>query len=127
MITDHPELSKLAEELTTLIDSVAASFGTESNRTVDGELDCDPTHPGHLVCWQYGVHLNGSTGAQRCLVEVVLPSLERTGWLARDRSNALELIAQFSREGADVNVHVARAGGGVAIVGSTRCLETPTP
>lgn len=124
MITGHPDLSELAAELTTLIDHVAATFGPDVHKTVDGELDCDPTNPGHLVCWQYGIHLDNSPGAERRLVEVVLPSLEQAGWRARDRSTAQELIAQFSREGSDVNVHVARAGGGVAIVGSTRCLET---
>jgi hypothetical protein len=123
VITEQTDLSKLADELTQLIDSVAATFGPHASQTVDGELDCDPTHPGHLVCWQYGVQLGNSASADRLLVEAVLPALEQAGWRARDRSTAHELIAQFSRQGADVNVHVARAGGGVAVVGSTRCLE----
>ena len=126
MITEQTDLAKLADELTQLIDSVAATFGPHASQTVDGELDCDPTHPGHLVCWQYGVQLGNSPGAERRLVQAVLPTLEQAGWRARDRSTALELIAQFSRQGADINVHVARAAGGVTIVGSTRCLEVGT-
>jgi hypothetical protein len=114
------ELDRLAGELTGVIDSVAAVFGSPADLTVDGELDVDPTHPGHLRCWQYGVRLEQTGEPERRLLEEVLPSLEQRGWQAHDRSTARELIARFSREGADFTVHVARAGHAVAIIGSTR-------
>ncbi len=125
MITRHTELDRLAEDLTAVIDGVAATFGPGAEPTVDGELDCDPTQPGRLFCRQYGLRLDHADGAGRRLAEVVLPSLEGQGWRVRDRSNARELIAQFSRDGADFNVHVSRSGGGVAIVGSTACVPVP--
>lgn len=114
------ELDRLAGELTGVIDSVAAVFGSPADPTVDGELDCDPTRPGNLLCWQYGVRLEHTGEPERRLAEVVLPSLEERGWQAHDRSTARELIARFSREGADFTVHVARASHAVAIIGSTR-------
>lgn len=122
MITRHIGLALLAEDLTAVIDDVAATFGSGAERTVAGELDCAPTQPGSLFCWQYGLRLENAADAGRRLVEIVLPSLESKGWRTRDRSNARELIAQFSRDGADVNVHVSRSGDGVAIVGSTACV-----
>lgn len=114
------ELDRLAGELTDVIDSVAAVFGPAADRTVDGELDCDPTRPGRLRCWQYGVRLEHPGDPERRLAEVVLPTLEHRGWQAYDRSTPRELIARFSREGADFTIHVARAGRAVAIIGSTR-------
>ncbi|MDT8914367.1 hypothetical protein [Amycolatopsis sp. PS_44_ISF1] len=122
MITQS--LADLAVDLTAVIDGVARAFGEGAVRTVEGELDCDPAEPGRLVCWQYGVRLERCASGERRLAEAVLPMLESAGWQARDRSSATELIARFSREGADFTVHVARAGAGVAIVGSTRCVET---
>ncbi|HEY2063115.1 hypothetical protein [Amycolatopsis sp. NBC_01480] len=116
-------LDDLAVDLTAVINSVARAFGEGAVRTVEGELDCDPAEPGHLVCWQYGVRLEQCASGERRLAEAVLPMLEAAGWSAHDRSNALELIARFSRDGADFTVHVARSGEGVAIVGSTRCIE----
>ncbi|WP_326569538.1 hypothetical protein VSH64_00340 [Amycolatopsis rhabdoformis] len=115
-------LSLLAHELTAVIDDVAATFGPDAVPTVDGELDCDPAHPGTLVCWQYGVRLDHRGDAEHRLAESVLPSLEAAGWQVHDRSTPRELIARFSREGADFTVHVTRAGGGVAVIGSTRCV-----
>lgn len=114
------ELDRLAGELTDVIDSVASVFGTSADRTVNGELDCDPTRPGSLLCWQYGVRLEKAGEPERRLAEVVLPTLEQRGWQAHDRSTPRELIARFSREGADFTVHVARASHAVAIIGSTR-------
>lgn len=125
MITRHTELDPLAEDLTAVIDGVATTFGSATERTVEGELDCDPTQPGRLICWQYGLRVDNAADAVRKLVEVVLPSLEEQGWRTRDRSNPRELIAQFSRDGADFNVHVSRTGDGVAIVGSTACVPVP--
>jgi glyoxylate carboligase len=125
MITRHTGLDRLAEDLTAVIDDVAAIFGSGAERTVEGELDCDPTQPGRLFCRQYGLRLDNAAAAGRRLVEVVLPSLESKGWRTRDRSNARELIAQFSRDGADFNVHVSQSGGGVTIVGSTACVPVP--
>ncbi len=125
MITGNIGLDPLAEDLTAVIDGVAGTFGSSAERTVDGELDCDPTRPGHLICWQYGLRVDDASDAVRKLVEVVLPLLESQGWRARDRSNPRELIAQFSRDGADFNVHVSRVGDGVAIVGSTACVPVP--
>jgi len=116
------DLDHLAEELSSVIDDVAATFGGGAVPTVQGELDCDPARPGHLLCWQYGVHLERAGEPERRLVEVVLPSLERTGWRAQDRSTPRELIARFSRDGADFTVHVTRTGHAVAIVGSTRTV-----
>lgn len=116
------DLNHLAEELSSVIDRVAATFGDGAVPTVQGELDCDPAHPGHLLCWQYGVHLERAGEPERRLVEEVLPSLERTGWRAQDRSTPRELIARFSRDGADFTVHVTRSGHAVAIVGSTRAV-----
>lgn len=115
-----PELDRLAGELTDVIDSVAEAFGTSADRTVNGELDCDPTQPGNLLCWQYGVRLEHAGEPERRLAEVVLPTLEQRGWQAHDRSTPRELIARFSRDGADFTVHVARASHAVAIIGSTR-------
>jgi hypothetical protein len=89
------ELDRLAGELTEVIDGVAAAFGDAADPTVNGELDCDPT-------------------------EVVLPTLAGQGWQAHDRSTPRELIARFSRDGADFTIHVARASHAVAIIGSTR-------
>ncbi|SFW90554.1 hypothetical protein [Amycolatopsis australiensis] len=114
------ELDRLAAELTDVIDSVASAFGAPADRTVDGELDCDPTRPGQLRCWQYGVRLEHAGEPERRLAEVVRPTLEQRGWQARDRSTARELIARFSRDGADFTVHVARTSHAVAIIGSTR-------
>ena len=115
-----PELDRLAVELTAVIDSVAEAFGDAADRTVDGELDCDPTRPGQLLCWQYGVRLEHPGEPERRLAEVVLPTLAERGWQAHDRSTPRELIARFSRDGADFTVHVARASHAVAIIGSTR-------
>ncbi|WP_020657673.1 hypothetical protein [Amycolatopsis benzoatilytica] len=120
MITQ--ELEDLAAELTNVLDSVAAAFGASAVRTVNGELDCDPAQPGHLVCWQYGLRLEGSPGAPRRLSEAVRPTLEAAGWKSYDRSTYREVIARFSRDGADFSVHIARDGRGVAIIGSTRCV-----
>jgi hypothetical protein len=114
------ELDRLAGELTDVIDGVAAVFGPSADPTVNEELDCDPTRPGHLRCWQYGVRLAAPGEPARRLAEVVLPTLEQRGWQAHDRSTPGELIARFSREGADFTVHVPRAGHEVAIIGSTR-------
>ncbi|HEY3469447.1 MAG TPA: hypothetical protein VGL47_30255 [Amycolatopsis sp.] len=114
------ELDRLAGELTDVIDSVAEAFGAPADRTVDGELDCDPTRPGHLRCWQYGVRVEQAGEPERRLAEVVLPTLTERGWQAHDRSTPRELIARFSRDGADFTVHVARASRAVAIIGSTR-------
>ncbi|MEU3771361.1 hypothetical protein AB0E55_40395 [Amycolatopsis keratiniphila] len=125
MITKHTGLDPLAEDLTAVIDGVAGTFGTTAERTVEGELDCDPTQPGRSLCWQYGLRVDDATDAIRKLVEDVLPMLEGQGWRWRDRSNPRELIAQFSRDGADFNVHVSRVGDGVAIVGSTACVSVP--
>ena len=122
MITEHPGLAQLAEELENVIDSVASAFGEGAVRTVEGELDVDPANPGHLLCWQYGVRLEQAGEPERRLVEIILPSLEHTGWQAQDRSTSRELIARFSRDGADFTVHITRAGHAVAIVGSTRPL-----
>ncbi|MGW5719123.1 hypothetical protein ACWEVP_23330 [Amycolatopsis sp. NPDC003865] len=113
-------LDALAGELTDVIDSVAEAFGAEAERTLNGELDCDPTQPGTLLCWQYGVRLEKAGEPERRLAEVVVPTLEQSGWQAHDRSTPRELIARFSRDGADFTVHVARAGHAVAIIGSTR-------
>ncbi|MCR6488238.1 hypothetical protein M8542_35955 [Amycolatopsis sp. OK19-0408] len=114
------DLDRLAGELTDVIDSVAAVFGPTADRTVDGELDCDPTRPGQVRCWQYGVRLDHPGEPERRLTEVVRPTLEQRGWQAHDRSTPRELIARFSREGADFTVHITRAGNAVAIIGSTR-------
>jgi hypothetical protein len=116
----NAELDRLAGELTEVIDSVAAVFGDAAERTVDGELDCDPTRPGHLLCWQYGVRLEHPGEPERRLAEVVLPTLTQRGWETHDRSTPRELITRFSREGADFTVHVARSSHAVAIIGSTR-------
>ncbi|MEV7094732.1 hypothetical protein AB0M80_18040 [Amycolatopsis sp. NPDC051045] len=112
-----PELNRLAGELTSVIDDVAAAFGVPADRTVDGELDCDPTRPGHVLCWQYGVRVEHPAEPERRLSEVVLPALRHHGWESHDRSTPRELITRFTREGADFTVHVARA---VTIIGSTR-------
>ncbi|WP_370939222.1 hypothetical protein [Amycolatopsis sp. cg13] len=117
------ELKDLAAELTNVIDSVAQAFGSRAVPTVDGELDCDPAQPGHLVCWQYGVRLEDSPGALRVLTEAVRPTLEAAGWESYDRSTYREVIGRFSREGADFSVHIARDGRGVAIIGSTRLVS----
>ena len=119
------ELDRLAGELTGVIDSVASVFGDHADRTVNGELDVDPTRPGHLLCWQYGVRLEKAGEAERRLVEVVRPSLEKAGWESRDRSTPRELITRFSRAGADFTIHIARASQAVAIIGSTRPVPTP--
>lgn len=115
-------LDSLAAELSTVIDEIALTFGGGATRTLDGDVDCDPTRPGHLLCRQYGVRIESSPGADRRLAAAVTPTLTRAGWRPTDRSTGGEVITQFSRDGADVNVHVARSGGGVTILGSTRCL-----
>ncbi|MFI9453135.1 hypothetical protein [Amycolatopsis sp. NPDC052450] len=122
MITTNTALDPLAEDLATVIDGVAGTFGTAAERTVEGELDCDPAQPGRSLCWQYGLRVDDASDAVRTLVDVVLPLMENQGWRTRDRSNPRELIAQFSRDGADFNVHVSRVGDGVTIVGSTACV-----
>ena len=120
MTSPPSELDRLAGELTDVIDDVAAVFGPSADPTVNGELDCDPTSPGNLFCWQYGVRLEHPGEPERRLTEVVLPTLERQGWQVHDRSTPRELIARFSRDGADFTIHVARASHAVAIIGSTR-------
>ncbi|GLY42640.1 hypothetical protein Amsp01_086630 [Amycolatopsis sp. NBRC 101858] len=119
MTSSSSDLDRLAVELTEVIDGVAAVFGDAADPTVNGELDCDPTRPGHLLCWQYGVRLEHPGDPETRLTEVI-PTLEQQGWQAHDRSTPRELIARFSREGADFTVHVARASHAVAIIGSTR-------
>ena len=119
MTSSSSDLDRLAVELTEVIDGVAAVFGDSPDPTVNGELDCDPTRPGHLLCWQYGVRLEHPGDPETRLTEVI-PTLEQQGWQAHDRSTPRELIARFSREGADFTVHVARASHAVAIIGSTR-------
>ncbi|MDQ7807406.1 hypothetical protein Q5425_27025 [Amycolatopsis sp. A133] len=111
-----PELTRLAGELTTVINDVAAAFGVPADPTVEGELDCDPTRPGQLLCWQYGVRLEHPAEPERRLA-ALLPALHRAGWQSQDRSTPRELITRFTREGADFTVHVAWA---VTIIGSTR-------
>ena len=115
-----PELRRLAAELTTVIDDVAAAFGGLADPTVSGELDCDPTTPGHLLCWQYGVRLTHPAAPETRLASL-LPTLHRDGWQSQDRSTPREHITHFTRDGADFTVHVATA---VTIIGSTRPLPT---
>ncbi|MEV6828093.1 hypothetical protein [Amycolatopsis sp. NPDC051102] len=115
----NPELRRLGAELTSVIDDVAAAFGGPADRTVDGELDCDPIRPGHLLCWQYGVRLEDAASPEDRLASLV-PALRRDGWEPQDRSTTRERITRFSRDGADFTVHVTRAGHAVAIIGSTR-------
>lgn len=117
----NPDLDALAKDLCTVIDGAAEMFGSGARPTIDGDLDCDPVNPGKLVCWQYGVRLDSPDSAENSLPTVVR-SFADTGWKAVDRGTAGEFIVQFSREGANVNVHVARDSGSVAIVGSTRCI-----
>jgi hypothetical protein len=111
-----PELRRLAAELTTVIDDVAAAFGAPADRTLDGELDCDPTTPGHLLCWQYGVRVDHPASPQTRLASL-LPALHHDGWQSHDRSTPREHITRFTRDGADFTIHVAQA---VTIIGSTR-------
>ncbi|WP_410588421.1 hypothetical protein [Amycolatopsis sp. lyj-23] len=111
-----PELTRLAAELTTVIDDVAAAFGAPADPTVSGELDCDPTHPGRLLCWQYGVRVEHPASPEARLASYV-PELHRAGWQSHDRSTPAEHITRFTREGADFTVHIASA---VTIIGSTR-------
>jgi len=125
VISNRTELDTLASELCGVIDGVAAEFGTGASPTVDGDLDCDPIHAGESLCWQYGVRLASPGDAERTLPEVVR-SLETAGWGARDRSTPAESIVQFSREGANLNVHVARESGDVTVIGSTRCVPGST-
>ncbi|MFF1606950.1 hypothetical protein ACFVYA_04150 [Amycolatopsis sp. NPDC058278] len=110
-----PELRGLADELTSVIDDVAAAFGP-ADRTLDGELDCDPTTPGHLLCWQYGVRVEHPAEPETRLTSL-LPALHGDGWQSQDRSTPAEHITRFTRDGADFTIHVARA---VTIIGSTR-------
>jgi hypothetical protein len=117
----NPDLDALAKDLRTVIDGAAGMFGSGARPTIDGDLDCDPVNPGKLVCRQYGVRLEAPDSAESSLPTVVR-SFAGTGWKAVDRGTAGEFIVQFSREGANVNVHVARDSGAVAIVGSTRCV-----
>ncbi|MEU8639635.1 hypothetical protein AB0C38_46215 [Amycolatopsis sp. NPDC048633] len=119
MTSSSSDLDRLAGELTEVIDGVAAVFGDAAAPTVNGELDCDPTRPGNLLCWQYGVRLEHPGDPESRLTEVI-PTLEQRGWQTHDRSTPRELIARFSREGADFTIHVARASHAVAIIGSTR-------
>jgi hypothetical protein len=111
-----PELSRLAAELRSVIDDVAAAFGGEADRTVDGDLDCDPTRPGHLLCRQYGVRLDHPPDPETRLASL-LPELHEAGWESHDRSTPAERITRFTRNGTDFTIHIARA---VTIIGSTR-------
>ncbi|MEV5713197.1 hypothetical protein AB0L41_04840 [Amycolatopsis mediterranei] len=113
-----PELRRLADELTSVIDSAAASFGP-ADPALAGELDCDPTTPGHLLCWQYGVHVEHPATPSSSLASL-LPALHGDGWQSHDRSTPAEQITRFTRDGADFTIHIA---GAVTIIGSTR----PTP
>ena len=109
------ELRRLADELTTVIDDVAAAFGP-ADPTVSGELDCDPTTPGRLLCWQYGVRVEHPASPETSLTSL-LPALHGEGWESHDRSTPREQITRFTRDGADFTIHVA---GAVTIIGSTR-------
>ncbi|MET8999680.1 hypothetical protein [Amycolatopsis sp. NPDC004169] len=111
-----PELTRLAAELTTVIDDVAAAFGGPADPTLSGELDCDPTSPGHLLCWQYGVRVDHPAAPESHLASLI-PALHEAGWASHDRSTPREQITRFTREGADFTIHVA---GAVTIIGSTR-------
>ena len=111
-----PELRRLAAELTTVIDEVAAAFGGPADPTVSGELDCDPINPGNLLCWQYGVRVD-HPAAPATTLPTLLPTLHRNGWESHDRSTPREQITRFTRDGADFTIHVATA---VTIIGSTR-------
>ncbi|WP_158888365.1 hypothetical protein [Amycolatopsis anabasis] len=118
------ELGMLATELHNVVDEVASMFGGASSATVDGDLDCPPGDSGRLIRWQYGVRLDAPEGARENLAYTVLPSMWKMGWQSKDRGNEREFVVQFFRDGAQVNVHVARTGGDVAIIGSTRCVPT---
>ncbi|MGW5748899.1 hypothetical protein [Amycolatopsis sp. NPDC003861] len=111
-----PELTRLAAELTTVIDDVAAAFGGPADPTLSGELDCDPTSPGHLLCWQYGVRVDHPAAPETTL-PALLPTLRRNGWQSHDCSTPREQITRFTRDGADFTIHIA---GTVTIIGSTR-------
>ena len=110
-----PELRRLAAELTTVIDDAAATFGAPAP-AVSGELDCDPTTPGRLLCWQYGVRVEHPAAPETGLASL-LPALHRDGWESHDRSTPREQITRFTRDGADFTIHIA---GAVTIIGSTR-------
>ncbi|WP_206796878.1 hypothetical protein [Amycolatopsis sp. MtRt-6] len=110
-----PELHRLATELTSVIDAAAAAFGT-ADPTLSGELDCDPTSPGNLLCWQYGVRVDHPAAPETTLA-TLLPALHGEGWESHDRSTSRERITRFTRDGADFTIHVA---GAVTILGSTR-------
>ncbi|MFD8499701.1 hypothetical protein [Amycolatopsis sp. NPDC059657] len=122
IIIEKTELDRLAADLCKVIDGIAGAFGPGATQTVNGDIDCDPNQPGKLLSWQYGVHLDSPSEPDKRLTSVVVPSLQRAGWHVKDRSTARELVAQFSRDGAHLTVHVARKGGDVAIMGSTRCV-----
>ncbi len=111
-----PELRRLAAELTTVIDALAASFGGLADPTVSGELDCDPTTPGRLLCWQYGVRVEHPASPETRLPSL-FPALHADGWQSHDRSTPAEQITRFTRDGTDFTIHVASA---VTIIGSTR-------
>jgi hypothetical protein len=115
----NQELHRLGAELTSVIDDVAAAFGGPAEQTLDGELDCDPINPGHLLCRQYGVRLTDPASPKDSLASL-LPALHRDGWESQDRSTPREHITRFSRDGADFTIHVTRAGTAVTIIGSTR-------
>lgn len=119
----NQELRRLGAELTSVIDDVAAAFGGPAEGTLDGELDCDPINPGHLLCWQYGVRLTDPAAPEDSLASL-LPALRHDGWESHDRSTPREHITRFSRDGADFTIHVTRAGTAVSIIGSTRPLPT---
>ncbi|MCU1683761.1 MAG: hypothetical protein JWQ81_4500 [Amycolatopsis sp.] len=125
MTSENTVLETLAIALCAVIDEIAETFGGGADQTVNGELDCAPARPGHLLCRQYGVRIESSPGAERRLAAAVIPMLERAGWRPTDRSTGGEVITQFSRAGANINVHVARLGDGVTIVGSTPCITAP--
>lgn len=117
------KLEALADQLRAAVEDISGRFGDHAEITRDGQVDCDPRRPGHIVRWEYNVKVPARPGAAELLANVVIPGMRESGWDVTNRDSAREFAVQFSQRGSFLGVHIARSGGhDVVIGGSTPCV-----
>lgn len=102
---------------------IASLFAGEPRVTIDRRYDANPfgrpSMKTRLHGWEYNLRLAAPPDAAEVLEQQVIPELENTGWHVTDRSGERELAFQFSRDGTNLGVHVARDGAGDVVVGGS--------
>lgn len=102
---------------------IASLFAGEPRVTIDRRYDANPfgrpSMKTRLQGWEYNLRLTAPPDAAETLEKQVIPELMTTGWQVTDRSSERELAFQFHRDGTNLGVHVARAGGGDVVIGGS--------